>query len=364
MQASLKPLKGSYPEADCMFLLQEIEQEFKSVEEKERLIQSGQMHYSETISQENEPTQVYTELFHSMNEKYKSRLASEVMRLAEIMIQQRPGYGSADKPIVILSLARAGTPIGVMLKKALAMKGVETEHFAISIIRDKGVDEAAMKYVLERHDEESICFVDGWTAKGVITRELHGTVDAFNEANGTNVPRELFVVSDIGGTADYTATYSDYTIPSALMNSTISGLISRSILNEKVEGGFHGCVVYRHLAHCDLSNWFIDQVVAEMAVDKLCPEETESKEARMKTTKDFLDLIQAEYGVSDINRIKPGIAEATRVMLRRVPDLIMVRAENEADVQHLVQIAKEKNIDIAIRPDMPFGACALIKDVM
>ena len=364
MKSNLTPLKGSYPEQDCLFLLQEISQEFKSVEEKEKLIQSGQMHYSETISQESEPTKEYTELFLSMNKKYKSRLASEVMRLAEIAIQARPSFGSTEKPIVILSLARAGTPIGVMLKKALSIKGVESVHYAISIIRDKGIDEEALKYVLDRFDAESICFVDGWTAKGVITRELHSTVESFNKLNNTKVPKELFVVSDIGGTADYAATYSDYTMPSALMNSTISGLTSRSILNDKVTGGFHGCVVYRHLSHCDYSNWFIDQIVAEMNVDNMCPEEEVSKEHRMKMTKNFLDSIQKEFGVGDINRIKPGIAEATRVMLRRVPDMLIVRSEKDNDVKHLIQIAQEKNITIIVREDMPFGACSLIKDVL
>lgn len=364
-ETKMKPIAGSYPADDCLFLLQEIDPNYQTIENKEKLIQSGEMHYSEMINKESAPTPEYLALFLAMTEQYKARLAAEVMRLAQIMSELRPDFGGeGQEPITILSLARAGTPIGVLLKRALKLMGLESTHYAISIVRDRGIDEHAMQYVRDLHSDESICFVDGWTAKGVITRELHEAVDGYNKDYQSNVSRQLFVVSDIGGTADFTATYADYTIPSALMNSAVSGLTSRTILNEQTEGGFHGCVVYRELASHDRSNWFIDEICGQMSLDKLSPVITESQQARQKMTKDYLNKIQAEYGVSDINRIKPGIAEATRVMLRRVPDVIIISQPGHADVAHLEQIAKEKEINVIVDATMPFGACALIKDVI
>lgn len=360
----MTPLMGSYAPEDCLFLLQEINPNYQSIENKEMLIQTGQMHYSEMINKEAAPTEEYLALFLAMTEQYKARLAAEVMRLASIIADKRPGFGKeGQEPIALLSLARAGTPIGVLLKRALKMMGLETTHYAISIVRDRGIDEMALEYARERHSDESICFIDGWTAKGVITRELHEAVADYNTRFNANVPTELFVVSDIGGTADYTATYADYTIPSALMNSTVSGLTSRTILNEQTEGGFHGCVVYRNLAEHDKSVWFIEQICSQMNVNELSPVITESQSARQKMTKDYLNSIQSEFGITDINRIKPGIAEATRVMLRRVPDVLIIREAGHPDVAHLEQIAKEKGIEMRICPEMPFGACALIKDV-
>ena len=45
-------ITGSYSEQDCRFLLQPIQLEMLSVEEKERQLQSGKKHYSEMISQD------------------------------------------------------------------------------------------------------------------------------------------------------------------------------------------------------------------------------------------------------------------------------------------------------------------------
>ena len=70
-----------------------------------------------------------------------------------------------------------------------------------------------------------------------------------------------------------------------------------------------------------------------------------------------------EYSVSNINRVKPGIAEATRIMLRRTPDLLMVKDMQHVDTAHLIQIAIEKGIEIVVIEDMPFGACSIIHDL-
>ncbi|WP_425263879.1 cysteine protease StiP family protein [Vibrio owensii] len=361
------PIQGSYAASDCLFLMQTVEADYQTVENKEKLIQSGAKHYSEMINKEDAPTAEYVELFGSMMETYKGRLAAETMKLASKVADLREGYGdSEEKPIVILSLARAGTPIGVLLKRALEKLGKTSVHFSISIIRDRSIDGEALKYVLERYEDLSIVFVDGWTAKGVITRELHESVEEFNGVYDCNIPKDLFVISDIGGTADVTATYDDYTIPSALMNSTVSGLMSRTILTDEIiaSGGFHGCVKYDHLLEHDRSNWFIDEIAELLDPEVMCDELNVSKEERQEMTKKFLDEVMTEYGVSDINRIKPGIAEATRVMLRRVPDLLMVQEKGHPDVAHLERIALEKNITVVELPNMPFGACSLIKDVL
>lgn len=360
LQASNTPLQGSYSAQDCLFLLKPIKADYQTIDNKEKLIQSGQMHYSQMIHKESPPTSEYTELFYQMTARYKSRLAQEVMALAKLICQARVG------DITLLSLARAGTPIGVLLQRALNQHfGRKSTHYSISIVRDRGVDDVALDYVLANgHTPESIVFIDGWTAKGVITRELHSAIRYYNKTRCTHVSDELFVVSDIGGTADVQATFDDYTIPSALMNSTVSGLISRSILNDQIgPNDFHGCVSYRHLKPYDVSVWFVDEIFSEMQKGVCANVPEESKIQRQKRTEDFLTSIQASYGITDINRIKPGIAEATRVLLRRVPDKLLVRKRGEEGTLHLERLALEKSVDVIEVPDMPFGACSLVKDV-
>lgn len=356
-----EPLVGSYAAQDCLFLLKPITAQYQSIANKEQLIQSGQVHYSQMVHKEEPPSAEYCELFLQMTMQYKSRLAKEIMRLAQLICEQRSG------DITLLSLARAGTPIGVLLQRALThLLKRQSSHYSISIIRDRGIDNNALDFVLAQgHKPQSIVFIDGWTAKGVITRELHQAVSAYNASRGVEVSPQLFVVSDIGGTADVQATFDDYTIPSALMNSTVSGLVSRSILNSQIgPTDFHGCVQYNHLSEHDLSNWFVDEVFKEMQPGIMSEINNESKLSRKNLTKSFLTHIQAEYGVSDINRIKPGIAEATRVLLRRVPDLVLIRQLGNVDTNHLERLALEKLVPVVEIPNMPFGACALIKDVL
>lgn len=359
--AANKPLVGSYAPSDCLFLLKPIQVQYHNIEDKEKLIQSGRLHYSATIHKESPPTAEYSALFLQMTLQYKARLAQEIMFLAKIITKKRIGN------ITLLSLARAGTPIGVLLQRALTqILQRQSTHYSISIIRDKGIDENALDYVLNQgHDPKSIVFIDGWTAKGVITKELHLAVAAYNRSRNVSISAELFVISDIGGTADEQATFDDYTIPCALMNSTVSGLVSRSILNDKIGLlDFHGCVQYEHLRANDLSVWFVDEVFKKIALENLTPIIQGSKLSRQRATKKFLKWIQSSYVIADINRIKPGIAEATRVLLRRVPDYLLIRQTGHVDTLHLERLALEKSVPITEIPNMPFGACALIKDVL
>lgn len=360
-----RPLIGSYAPEDCLFLLKPLNMQYHTVAHKEALIQSGAMHYSEMIHKEQAPSAVYVNLFEQMLTRYKKRLAEELINLAAKIHHHRP-----EGHIAILSLARAGTPIGVLLNRALKkIFNRHSTHYSISIVRDRGIDTNALQYVLaHNHQDQDIAFVDGWTAKGVITRELHQAVAKFNAEYNRQVSKELYVVSDIGGTADHCATTDDYTIPSALLNATISGLISRSVLNDQItENDFHGCVRYDFLKPHDKSQWFVDQVFQAMRVaheQGFTPQiTTDNIIERRQHANNFLKSVQSQYHVSDINRVKPGIAEATRVLLRRVPDRLLLQRLGNADTLHLEQLAKEKNVPIIETPNMPFGACSLIKDV-
>ena len=359
-----KPFVGSYSEKDCLFLLKQIEPNFYTVEDKERLIQSGQLHYSQMVSQETKPSTEYEQLFLSLTAQYKQQLANEIMQLAYLITD------NIKQPVCLVSLVRAGTPIGVLVNRAInEYSTLESVHYSISIVRDKGIDTNALDYLINDLNikPESIVFIDGWTAKGVITKELKQAVQAYNKIKKVNVSDDLYVVSDIGGTADYSVTLYDYTIPSALMNSTVSGLISRSVINEQISANdFHGCITYQHLEKYDYSNWFINKVS-----DCFCEEQYQApiliseaqRVQRYQQTQRYIKKLMSDYSVGDINRVKPGIAEATRVMLRRVPDTLLVKDKNNENTAHLMRIADEKGIVVIELPEMPFGACALIKDV-
>ena len=75
-------------------------------------------------------------------------------------------------------------------------------------------------------------FVDGWTGKGVIAAELRRAVTSFKRGHGAELDPGLYAVADLCGAAAFAATSDDYLIPSSVLGATISGLVSRSILND------------------------------------------------------------------------------------------------------------------------------------
>ena len=92
-----------------------------------------------------------------------------------------------DNPIII-SLARAGTPIGVLLKRTLKKYfNNNIEHFSISIIIDKGIDKNAISFIKNKYPNKNFIFIDGWTAKGTITKELRKSIKEYNEENNLNI---------------------------------------------------------------------------------------------------------------------------------------------------------------------------------
>ena len=73
--------------------------------------------------------------------------------------------------------------------------------------------------------------------------------------------------------------------------------------------------------------------------------------------------IARRFQIGDINLIKPGIGEATRVLLRRVPWKILVNIESKDDISldHLVRLAGEKHVPVEYYPLVHYKACGIIR---
>ncbi|MBF0371800.1 MAG: cysteine protease StiP family protein [Alphaproteobacteria bacterium] len=348
---------GSYDPTDVTFLLKPVRMAFVDVAEKEAQIQSGLRHYSEMLAPENAPNAKYFDAFRAAFEANRGRVGRDVARLAKTLAL-RDGNET-----VLVSLARAGTPVGVLLKRTLAALGRKAVHYSVSIIRDRGIDLVAMKAILGRHSATNVVFVDGWTGKGAIAKELARAVfNDFPELVGAPV----CVLSDLAGVADIAAGDEDYVIPSAILNGVVSGLVSRTVLNAEVigPGDFHGCVVLHHLVGMDLSRSYVDgqmeDVLAclEAAEPALWGVEERSRATAVSSA--FVDGMLAKTGTKQRNRIKPGIGEATRALLRRMPEWLFVRDPVAGDVRHLMSLAAERGVAVESDPSLAYGACAVI----
>jgi hypothetical protein len=346
---------GSYPPDDVTFLLKPVELRATGIAAKERLIQSGRRHYSEMIGPESPPDGAYMALYEAALARNGARVARDIAALAAALVERAAGRPE----IVLVSLARAGTPIGVLLRRALLRLGIAAPHYSVSIIRDRGIDLAALAHIAARHDPRDCVFVDGWTGKGAIAGELRRSL----AERPFGFEPWLAVVADPAGRADLAATDDDYLIPSGLLNCVVSGLVSRSILNSELvgPGEFHACVHYPQYAGDDVSNAFIS------TIDSLAPEgaaPARSLSAGPGPCDRAMAKLMESMGVTDRNRIKPGIAEATRAVLRRVPERLLLLDPHDSDVAHLVHLAAQNGLEIdLLPPGFRYRAVSLIRDV-
>ncbi|WP_394754503.1 cysteine protease StiP domain-containing protein [Crenothrix sp.] len=355
---------GSYPANDVRFLLKPLKMQDTPVHVKEALIQSGAQHYSELLTHESLPSPEYLQLFHQAMALNQQRMAEDLLRLTKQIVATR------TQGITLVSLARAGTPIGVLLKHILARYyTIEAPHYSISILRDVGLDKNALRYLVQNHHPGSLVFVDGWTGKGVIARQLAESLRTFAAETGIFVPAELYVLTDLSGSAAVAASADDYLIPSCILNATVSGLISRTVIDKKnlASTDFHGCVYYQGYKPQDLSQYFINTlltVINKLSTDPVKPYDSElDKQSRQTISEQFLKQITQRYNVSHHNYIKPGIGEATRVLLRRKAKLLLLRESDNNATQHLRWLAQAKSIPIDILSDLPYQAAALIQEV-
>jgi len=359
------PFTGSYTLDDVQFLLQPITLPDTPVHIKETLIQSGKRHYSEMLTHESLPPDDYLPLFYRAMTLNQDRMAEHLLLLADGILATRP-HG-----ITLVSLARAGTPVGVLLKHVLKRYfNIQVEHYSISILRDVGIDQNALRHILQNNAPESLVFVDGWTGKGIIARQLATSLEAFAVSDGIDIPAELYVLADLSGWATVAASSDDYLIPSCILNATISGLVSRSVYDKNTTSAtdFHGCLYYEQFARHDLSNYFIDAILARVDIIwqvfrsglgvRLCDRQQLQTQSRQ-----FLHWVAEQYGITRHNYIKPGIGEATRVLLRREARLLLLQDLNSEATRHLRWLAESKAIPIAVFKDLPYRAVALIKEI-
>lgn len=365
------PEFGSYAPDDVAWLLKDLsDAELEAdLAYREQRIQAGVAHYAESLPIEYQPDAAYRELFDRVLDDSAQRLALAVGTVAELVVAER------GTDIVLASLARAGTPIGILIRRWLATRhgsrpGLDIPHYAVSIVRDRGIDTVALDYLAGRHNPADVVFVDGWTGKGAIAKELTEALDAYHAAGGARFDADLAVLADPGHCVRTYGTRDDFLIASACLNSTVSGLVSRTVLNRDLIGpeDFHGAKFYADLAADDVSGRLVDTVTA--AFDTVRDRVTEQV-ARLRTADRTptwagwasVERVRAEYGIDSVNFVKPGVGETTRVLLRRVPWRVLVREPDATEHAHIRLLAQAREVPVEVVPELAYSCMGLIKDV-
>ncbi|MFI1335959.1 phosphoribosyltransferase [Streptomyces sp. NPDC020845] len=358
-----EPLRGpafsSYAPDEVGWLLQDFSDVTLEAptEEREEAIQSGGAHYAESLPVEYQPTEEYQALFRAALTTSAARMARAVGAVTETVLAER-----SPRPVLV-SLARAGTPVGVLMRRwARHAHGLDLPHYAISIVRGRGIDTTALRWLADRHDPADVVFIDGWTGKGAITRELAEAVRPYPGFD----PR-IAVLADPGRCVETYGTRDDFLIPSACLNSTVSGLISRTVLRADLVGpdDFHGGKFYRELADADVSGLFLDTVEARFdeVADQVAADVKELAAADRSPTWEgwaAVERISEEYGIHDVNLVKPGVGETTRVLLRRVPWKILASRDAGADLAHVRLLAEQRGVPVEEVDGLPYSCVGLI----
>ncbi|MEV5338983.1 phosphoribosyltransferase [Streptomyces sp. NPDC052676] len=364
-----EPLRGpafsSYAPDEVGWLLQDLSDVTLEAptEEREEAIQRGGAHYAESLPVEYQPSEQYQRLFHAALDTSAARLATAVGAVTETVLAER-----SPRPVLV-SLARAGTPVGILMRRwAQHRHGLDLPHYAVSIVRGRGIDANALRWLAAHHDPADVVFVDGWTGKGAITRELAAALEEFEKAEGvTGFDPEIAVLADPGSCVRTYGTREDFLIPSACLNSTVSGLISRTVLRADLVGphDYHGAKFYRELAGADVSVAFLDAVSARFtevgdAVDAQVKELLAADRTPTWEGWAAVERISEEYGIHDVNLVKPGVGETTRVLLRRVPWKILARVGAGADLDHVRLLAEQRGVPVEEVAELPYTCVGLI----
>jgi PELOTA RNA binding domain/Phosphoribosyl transferase (PRTase) len=198
-------------------------------------------------------------------------------------------------------------------------------------------------------------------------RELGDAVAAANEELATHFSAELAVLADPGACVRTFGTRDDFLIPSACLNSTVSGLVSRTVLNTAIlaPGQFHGAKFYRDLAASDVSAHFLDAIARrfpDVAEDVARDWPAMQRADREPTWAGWADVeaLSARYGIGDVTLVKPGVGETTRVLLRRVPWAVLARPDAGRELDHVRLLAEQRGVPVHDVPDLSYRCVGLI----
>ncbi|MDT4894108.1 MAG: hypothetical protein QOE97_3143 [Pseudonocardiales bacterium] len=361
------PSFGSYRADEVSWLLTDLSAHRLEAptQERERAVQSGTAHYAESLPVEYQPGAEYQRLFAEALERSARRVAVAVGTVTELVLAER------GREVALASLARAGTPIGIVMRRwAQRVHGTELPHYAVSIVRGRGIDTVALDYLARRHDPRHVVFVDGWTGKGAIARELDAAIEIANAVDREPFSSALAVLADPGHCVSVYGTRDDFLIPSACLNSTVSGLVSRTVLNDSLikPGQFHGAKFYADLRSADVSGRFLDAVSDHFGDSSVADDverelRTIRRSQRTPTWSGWREVegIATAYGIRSLNLVKPGVGETTRVLLRRVPWRVLVRAGAERDVAHVMLLAEERGVPVERVDGLSYSCVGLIR---
>ena len=337
---------SSFPKEEGIFLLKNLTGQIKLLDFKEKIeyLESGGKSYN-IICRENNRTKEELEYIRKLINTQAPLVAQKTAIMSEKIFvhkKRRP---------VLVSLARGGIPYGVLCRRYLKKyHQYEAPHYVVSLVRGVGLDENAIQFILRRHEDKDIIFIDGWTGSGYLNGQLKQYVNILNHKYGTHIVPDVAVVADLAEVCSISGTTEDIFLPSACLNAEVSGLISNICINEKYTGtkDFHGCVFMNDMKTSDLSMYYVNAISAAFQrVESSCIKTLRKGSGNTCSiyNSSRIKLLE-QLELSNDTIIRLGIGESFRALFRQPLACIVVNNENDPDVKYLLESAVEKNIEV------------------
>lgn len=124
--------------------------------------------------------------------------------------------------------------------------------------------------------------------------------------------------------------------------------------------------LYKDLKAMDVSNFFIDTIANEFEAAEGFTGGISKDSLREDIIKPYkglydIEIIKTTFNINDINLVKPGVGETTRVLLRRIPWKILVNNPENPNLKHIIRLAKERNVPVETYKNMSYSCCGIIK---
>jgi len=156
-------------------------------------------------------------------------------RLLEKILKTVP----ATQPIVFISILRAGVFVARGLSERMRRHGYsEVPVTALGLFHEAGFDRSAFAAILEDYPGYFPIFVDGWTGRGVVARELRKAYAEWKKDSGKKgLPDSPLLVSlvDPGRYGDLYGTDRDTPVPCAHFTAPEVFGFSRAFIKNRIE---------------------------------------------------------------------------------------------------------------------------------
>jgi hypothetical protein len=354
-------LRGSYPDDDVVLLFTDLTgavTPLPMVEVAALARRSAGLGHRTVVPVEDPPTAQTVALYEELLAAGAREVALLSCVLAARIADAHPGE------IVIASIARAGTPVGVIVHRLLRDRYARrSTHYSVSLVPGLDLDLAAVRHILARHPAVAVRFLDGWSGKGGIARLLAEQARRVRAELGARLAPELALLADPGRATGLCATREDVLVPSALLNAPVSGLFSRSLVSDLLgPDDLHGAVRYPELAPWDCSVRFVDTICAAAA---------DIPEAEVRASRqpvgppdfhgwEFMEALAEEFRMpSMVSFVKPGLSETCRALIARRPARVLIDPSRPSPaLEVILALSKERGVPVEERP-MPYAAIGL-----